>query len=80
MQTLLDKLAKAGWIESSITVDKDDKNFLHTVKSTPMGRASLKQFFLLTVQIEQATKSKLTAEELAQLKGLAEIAQLKGLD
>jgi hypothetical protein len=77
MQALIEKLMQAGWIEGSATVDRDDKNYVLNIIWSETGKKNLAHFFFMTAQIEARTQSKLSGEELASLKGLAEIAQLR---
>ena len=77
MQGLLDKLASAGWIAGSLTIDRDDKNYVHTIQWTDEGKKQLGKLFFLIGQIEANCDSLLTAEELAQLRSLAIAEQLK---
>jgi hypothetical protein len=76
MQELLEKLVQAGWVAGSLTIDREGKNYSHTVQWTDAGKKNLEHFFFLIAQIETASKSQLSGEELAQLKGLALIEQM----
>ena len=77
MQELLDKLASAGWIAGSLTIDRENKNYIHTIQWTDEGKKQLEKLFFLIGQIESNCDSLLTAEELAQLRSLAIAEQLK---
>ena len=78
MQGLLDKLTSAGWISGSLTIDREDKNYLHSIQWTDTGKKELGKLFFLIGQIEANCDELLTAEELAQLRALAIAEQLKG--
>jgi hypothetical protein len=77
MQALIDKLMLAGWIEGSATLDREDKNFVLNIIWTEAGKKNLAHFLSMIGQIEAKSQSKLTGDELALLKSMAELEQIR---
>lgn len=81
MQRMLDKLAAAGWIEGTITVDKATPSDPHAgqvgIKWTDEGRSRMAVILELIHQIEQSSMP-LSNDEIQWLKSLAEFAAMSG--
>ena len=79
MQRTLDKLVAAGWVETSIVIDKttpsDRDAALSRIPWTPPGRKQMAECLGLIRQIENAS-TPISNDEVVWLKAFAELAAI----
>ncbi len=77
MNSMLDKLVLAGWIEGVAQKDRPQGGMEMGVKFTSLGRMNLGMIYSLVRQIESAAGSEITHDEMPYLKAIAQLSAFR---